>query len=57
MLEQQDKSHYDDPVYQTDLSRFDSDVVLDIHDFLQFFVTLLDLATGIYDMKVNTVQN
>ena len=57
MLEKQNESEDDNPVDKANLNSFDSDIVFDVHDFLQLLVAFLDLSACVHNMKVDTIEH
>lgn len=45
-----------DPVYETYLNTTYSGVIFCVHNFLELCVAFLDLYTGLFDMKINSVK-
>lgn len=57
MFKDKNKSENNDPMHETYLHRPDSGIILDIHNLLQFFVPLLNIAFGISNVEVNPIEN
>lgn len=57
MFQDKHEGHYNDPVDQANLDHFNTWIVLNIHYFLQLFVTFLYLRTWLLDMKVDAIED
>ena len=57
MLKNKDECKNHDPIYETYLHGFNSDIVFNIHYLLEFFVSFLYLTSCINNVEVNPIEN